>query len=365
MLFTAGRVDEWFANFRRFEANCPDALGLAVQALEVLQHQGDFARLEHYLDGLRRERYRAGDEIELCDNLEQLLYLLLFFDVEPGLVFRFAQTYDATAQRDARRAAAAAGDAPAGADPRRLPVGRPAQPRDGQDGLAGAPSITTASRFALHFYSLSRERDEWTERFAQIAERFDVVATLTEREAAMRIAADDLDILVDLSTHTNGAKPGILALKPARVQLTHVASAGTVGLSAIDFKLTDRYADVAGEPGASRSRRCCRWHGCVYPFRRVAPAVDAPVPPRCPRHRRRCGADRRIRHAAEAVAALSRALARGARAHAARAARVLADAGRVSRVVHAPHRCRRHRARTGCCSCRRDATTPRTRRATN
>ena len=67
----------------------------------------------------------------------------------------------------------------------------------------------------------------------------------------MRIAADDLDLLVDLSTHTNGAKPGILALKPARVQLTHVASAGTVGLSAIDFKLTDNFADVAGESGGA------------------------------------------------------------------------------------------------------------------
>ena len=45
----------------------------------------------------------------------------------------------------------------------------------------------------------------------------------------------DLDLLVDLSTHTKGAKPGILALKPARVQITHVASAGAVrrGLAAV------------------------------------------------------------------------------------------------------------------------------------
>ena len=99
MLVSAGRIDDWFANFRRFEANCPDALALAVQALEVLQHQGDFSGLEHCLEGLRQERYRAGGENELCDDLEQLLYLLLFFDVEPSLVFRYAQTYDAIAGR--------------------------------------------------------------------------------------------------------------------------------------------------------------------------------------------------------------------------------------------------------------------------
>ena len=274
VLFTAGRVDEWFANFRRFEANCPDALGLAVQALEVLQHQGDFSRLEHYLEGLRRERYRAGDETELCDNLEQLLYLLLFFDVEPGLVFRFAQTYDAMAER----MHGAPLPQPATRRPGRIRVGYLSA--DLRNHVMGkmvwqALQHHDRSRFAIHFYSLSRERDEWTERFAQIAERFDVVATLSEREAAMRIAADDLDILVDLSTHTNGAKPGILALKPARVQLTHVASAGTVGLSAIDFKLTDNYADIP-ENQAEQIETLLPMAGCVYPFRRVAPAVAHP-----------------------------------------------------------------------------------------
>ena len=71
-----------------------------------------------------------------------------------------------------------------------------------------------------------------------------MVAGLDDARAAALIADDDLDILVDLSTHTRGARPGILARKPARVQITHIASAGSVGLSAIDYKLTDRYADV-------------------------------------------------------------------------------------------------------------------------
>ena len=36
VLQAAGRIDAWFANFDRFEAHCPEALALAVQALEVL-----------------------------------------------------------------------------------------------------------------------------------------------------------------------------------------------------------------------------------------------------------------------------------------------------------------------------------------
>ena len=82
-------------------------------------------------------------------------------------------------------------------------------------------------------------------------------------------------MLVELSTHTKGAKPGILAFKPARVQITHVASAGTVGLSAVDFKLTDSYADVA-ENQAFQVETLLPMEGCVYPFRHIAPAAVHP-----------------------------------------------------------------------------------------
>jgi len=54
--------------------------------------------------------------------------------------------------------------------------------------------------------------------------------------------------------------------------VTHVASAGTVGLSAIDFKLTDGHADVP-ENQAFQLETLLPMAGCVYPLRRVAPAA--------------------------------------------------------------------------------------------
>jgi predicted O-linked N-acetylglucosamine transferase (SPINDLY family) len=59
------------------------------------------------------------------------------------------------------------------------------------------------------------------------------------------------------------------------VQLTHVASAGSVGLSAIDFKLTDRFADVP-ESQMFQIETMLPMAGCVYPFRRVVPAAEHP-----------------------------------------------------------------------------------------
>ncbi len=272
VLFADGRYERWLETFRRFEANCPGTLPLAVQALVASQHLGDFARLDAYLSQLARGEFRAADEFELADCLEELLYLLLFFDVEPAMIAGLARTYDATA----RRVYGEPGPAPSTRKPGRLRVGYlSADLRDHVMGKMMWQAIRhhDRTRFELFFYSLSSDDDEWTRRFRGVASGFRVLADVGERAAAERVAEDDLDILVDLSTHTKGARPGILALKPARVQLTHVASAGTLGLSTVDFKLTDKYADVARSQ-AFQVETLLPMEGCVYPYRHVAPAAD-------------------------------------------------------------------------------------------
>ena len=273
-LLGAGRVDAWLANFRRFETHCPHALPLAVQALEACQHLADFPKLERYLDGLQQDRFAASGDVELVDCLEELLYLLLFFDVPAEMTGHWARTYDAAA----RRVYGAPLSRSATRRPGRLRIGYlSADLRNHVMGkmIWSAVRHHDKAQFELYFYALSSASDEWTEKFRGLADRFDVLGELDERAAAERIAADDLDLLVDLSTHTKGAKPGILALKPARVQVTHVASAGTVGLSTIDFKLTDAHADVPGNQ-ASASEVLLPMEGCVYPYRHLAPAAEHP-----------------------------------------------------------------------------------------
>ena len=273
-LLGAGRIDPWLANFRRFEAACPDALPLAVQAFEACQYAADHAGIARYLDGLRAERFKARDAVELCEGLEQLLYLLLFFDVEPELILRLASTYNATAPK----VYGPPRPRPAQRRPGRLRIGYlSADLRNHVMGKMMWQAVRhhDRERFAVHFYSLSSVRDEWTERFVAAGDRFEVVAGLPERAAAARIAADDLDLLVDLSGHTKGGKPGILAAKPARVQITHVASAGSVGLDTVDFKLTDTFADVPGNQDWM-IETLLPMEGCVYPYRHVAPAATNP-----------------------------------------------------------------------------------------
>ncbi len=273
-LFAAGRIDAWLANFDRFRAHCPTAMPMAVQSLEVSAHRADFGQIEATLDGLRRDTFVAATAAEMVDCLEELLYLLLFVDVEPELLLTMMWRYDAAAQK-----VYGAPNPPSG--PRRPgPVRIGYLSADLRNHVMGkmiwqAVAHHDRGRFDVHCYAMSSARDEWTERFAAMATQYVDLTGLDDAAAAMRIRADDLDVLVDLSTHTRGARPGILARKPARVQITHVASAGTLGLAAIDFKLTDHHADLP-ESAAFQIERLLPMDGCVYPYRHVAPATDHP-----------------------------------------------------------------------------------------
>ena len=270
-LLAAGRIDAWYANFERFEASAPRHIALAVNALEVGAYRGDFARIERYLDGLRQGRFGAERPEELLDVLAQLLYLLHFFDVEPDLLGRQARAHDALAKKLYGPMLPRSPERRAG----RLRIGYLSG--DFRNHVMGkmmfeAISRHDRSRFDVMGYATTHARDAWTDRFAALFSRLTPLAPLTDADAAQVIAGDDLDVLIDLSTHTKGSRPGVVARKPARVVITHVASAGTLGLSAVDFKLTDRYADLAHDP-AMQIEPLLAMEGCVYPYRHVAPTA--------------------------------------------------------------------------------------------
>ena len=142
--------------------------------------------------------------------------------------------------------------------------------------------------------------------FPKRGDRFEVIADLAERAAAQRIADDDLDLLVDLSTHTQRREARHSRVQ-ARARADHACrERGHRGLSTVDFKLTDRYADVPENQAFQLETTAADGRlRLSVPARRARGRPS--VSPRAHRYLRRRDRHRRVRQRAETVAALPRA----------------------------------------------------------
>jgi predicted O-linked N-acetylglucosamine transferase (SPINDLY family) len=89
------------------------------------------------------------------------------------------------------------------------------------------------------------------------------LAPLSDAEAALRIEADRLDVLIDLAGHTHGARPGILARRPAGVQAAYFGFPGSTGAAYHDYALMDAVTAPAGAE-AEFSEALVRLPGCFF-----------------------------------------------------------------------------------------------------
>ena len=98
-------------------------------------------------------------------------------------------------------------------------------------------------RFDIFVYDYSREvGPEIRQRIRQASQHFRPVGQMTDEQAAQLIAADEIDILIDMHGLSAGTRPGIFALRPAPVQATWLGYIGTTALPWIDYVIADRFA---------------------------------------------------------------------------------------------------------------------------
>jgi protein O-GlcNAc transferase len=272
-LHAAGRLHDWVANFEAYARHCPASKRLALYAIDVAFHRGELDVATRNFRQAVENALREPDDTLAEELLEELLYVALFFDIDQGEMLELYRRYDAASRNLHPQLPLAPPRTPGG----RIRVGYLSG--DLRDHVMGKMAFEIASRhdrtaFELYGFSLSLKRDAWTERIRDCFDHFDVLAGLPERAAAEIIARHRLDLLVDLSTHTRGARPAILAYKPARVQVSHVASAGALGLSTVDFRLTDARFDPP-ENQAFLIERLLPMEGCVFPNRSLPRATRA------------------------------------------------------------------------------------------
>lgn len=93
--------------------------------------------------------------------------------------------------------------------------------------------------FSIFCYSSAALADDLTSRLRGLADHWRSLVGLSDQAAAELIREDQIDILVDLSGHTQHNRLGVFARKPAPIQLSWLGFWGSTGLSRMDYILSD------------------------------------------------------------------------------------------------------------------------------
>jgi predicted O-linked N-acetylglucosamine transferase (SPINDLY family) len=129
------------------------------------------------------------------------------------------------------------------------------------------------NKFELFCYYNKSRVDDATKRMQSAVANWRMTADMSDDELARMIQADAIDILVDLSGHTGLNRLLVFARKPAPVQATWIGYPNTTGLSTMDYRITDAFADPIGATEALHTEKLVRMPECFSCFK---PPSNAP-----------------------------------------------------------------------------------------
>ncbi|MEA2757065.1 MAG: hypothetical protein QOJ54_3354 [Aliidongia sp.] len=86
-----------------------------------------------------------------------------------------------------------------------------------------------------------RHGDEFGLRVENAFTRFIDVTGRSDRDTALLLRDLEIDLAVDLKGYTRDSRPGILAFRPAPIQVNYLGFPGTMGVDHIDYLLADRF----------------------------------------------------------------------------------------------------------------------------
>ncbi len=127
--------------------------------------------------------------------------------------------------------------------------------------------------FDVTCYAEGPANDEQTKRLQSYGHSWVWTHTLDDAALRERIAGDRIDILVDCAGHTQGGRLEALSAKPAPVMLSWMGYLGTTGLPAMEYRLTDAWADPPGLTESLHTEQLLRIPGGMMSYR---PHVASP-----------------------------------------------------------------------------------------
>ena len=268
-----GNREAWANNFLAFENHHHNTIFYKQYGRDVALASGDLERAEFFLSKLVEHDYQHAELEQLIQVLSEIQYT----DVSQKEIFQLYQQFNRLANIET--AGMRVTPTAERTDGRRIRIGYLSP--DFKKHVMGLLMTDVLAhhdrnRFELFCYSLGKREDATTTGFEELSDQFVRLRDMNAHAAAQRIADDKLDVLVDLAGLTDESNPMILAYKPAPLQLTHLGYHGSLGLDAVDYKITDRHADL---PDNERymTEALLAMEGCVMPFHHEDAAPDGPT----------------------------------------------------------------------------------------
>lgn len=104
------------------------------------------------------------------------------------------------------------------------------------------------SEFRIYLYSSTQIHDANTDKLRRACQAWIDIRSMGDSAVAECIRKDEIDILVDMDSHTQKGRPLIFARKPAPVQVTWLDYFNTSGMETVDYILTDPYTTPEHSP---------------------------------------------------------------------------------------------------------------------
>ena len=138
------------------------------------------------------------------------------------------------------------------------------------------------SQVEIFCYSYGQTQDHITERLRALSDHWIEAEPMTETQMADAIHADGIDVLVDLTGHTNKPRMGVFCQRPAPVQMTWLGYLNTTGLTRMDYRLCDARTDPVETAQATHTERLIAMPHSQWCYR---PILDADIAPATPLER--------------------------------------------------------------------------------
>jgi predicted O-linked N-acetylglucosamine transferase (SPINDLY family) len=144
--------------------------------------------------------------------------------------------------------------------------------------LEAAIAAHQRAGFHLSAYDVGKRADATTARLRGVFDAWRPVGALEDAAIVAQIRADGIDILVDLTGHTEASRIGVMEYRPAPVQVSWIGYANTNGVAAMDWIIADAVV-LPPEDEALYIEKPLRLPGCYLCYTAPKQAVASSPPP--------------------------------------------------------------------------------------